>query len=445
MIITKACLPRRTFLRGMGVTLAVPLLDAMVPALSAMAKTAADPVKRLGFVYIPNGANMAAWTPQGEGRSFEFTNVMTPLQPFRDRITVLSGLANKPADAWGDGGGDHSRGPAAYLNGVHPKRTEGADIQAATTIDQIVARKVGTETQLASLELSTEATDLVGNCGGAGYSCVYIDTLCWRSPTTPLPLENNPRTVFEQLFGDGTTAAERSRQLRENRSILDAVTRELAGFQRKLGAADRTRVNEYLEAIREIERRIQRAEQQSDLNLSLPDRPIGIPESWEEHVKLMFDLQVLAYQADITRVITFMMSRELSQRAYVNLGITDPHHGISHHQDDPEKLAKLAKINAYHLTLLTYYLEKLRATPDGDGSLLDHVMILYGGGLADGNLHTHAPLPVLLAGGASGALRGGHHVQYPKDTPLANLLLSMVHKMGVPSDNIGDSTEPLTI
>jgi hypothetical protein len=445
MIITKTCLPRRTFLRGMGVTLAVPLLDAMVPALSALAKTAANPVKRLGFVYIPNGANMAAWTPQGDGTSFEFTNVMTALQPFRDRITVLSGLANKPADAWGDGGGDHSRGPAAYLNGVHPKRTEGADIQAATTIDQIVARQVGTETQLASLELSTEATDLVGNCGGAGYSCVYIDTLCWRSPTTPLPMENNPRTVFEQLFGDGTTAAERSRQLRENRSILDAVTRELAGFQGKLGAADRTRVNEYLEAIREIERRIQRAEQQSDLNLSLPDRPVGIPESWEEHVRLMFDLQVLAYQADITRVITFMMSRELSQRAYVNLGITDPHHGISHHQDDPEKLAKLAKINAYHITLLTYYLEKLRATPDGDGSLLDHMMILYGGGLADGNLHTHAPLPILLAGGGSGTLQGGRHVQYPKDTPLSNLLLTMVHKMGVPSDQIGDSTGPLTI
>jgi hypothetical protein len=445
MIITKTCLPRRTFLRGMGVTLAVPLLDAMVPALSAIAKTAANPVKRLGFVYIPNGANMSAWTPKGEGRTFELTNVMSALEPFRDRITVLSGLANKPADAWGDGGGDHSRGPAAYLNGVHPKRTEGADIQAATTIDQIVARQAGAETQLASLELSTEATDLVGNCGGAGYSCVYIDTLCWRSPTTPLPMENNPRTVFEQLFGDGATAAERSQQLRENRSILDAVTRELAGFQRKLGAADRTRVNEYLDAIREIERRIQKAEQQSDLNLSLPDRPVGVPESWEEHVKLMFDLQVLAYQADITRVITFMMSRELSQRAYVNLGITDPHHGISHHQDDPEKLAKLAKINAYHLTLLAYYLEKLRAIPDGDGSLLEHVMVLYGGGLADGNLHTHAPLPILLAGGASGTLQGGRHVQCPKDTPLANLLLAMVHKMGVPADRIGDSTEPLTI
>jgi hypothetical protein len=274
---------------------------------------------------------------------------------------------------------------------------------------------------------------------------VYIDTLCWRSATTPLPMENNPRTVFEQLFGDGTNTAERSRQLRENRSILDAVTKELSGFQKGLGTGDRTRVNEYLEAIREIERRIQKAEQQNALDVSLPDRPVGIPESWEEHVKLMFDLQVLAYQADITRVITFMMSRELSQRAYVNLGITDPHHGISHHQDDPDKLAKLTKINTYHITLLQYYLEKLKATPDGDGCLLDHVMVLYGGGLSDGNLHTHSPLPILLAGGAAGQLRSGRHIQYPKDTPLSNLLLTMLDKMGVPADKIGDSTEPLVI
>jgi hypothetical protein len=441
MIITKLALPRRTVLRGLGAVLALPLLDAMTPALGA----APAPRRRLGFVYIPNGANMATWTPAGEGTAFELSPALAPLAAFRDQITIVSGLANKPADAWGDGGGDHSRGPAAWLNAVHPKKTEGADIEAGTTIDQIVAREVGRDTALPSLELATEATDLVGNCGGAGYSCVYIDTLCWRTATTPLPMENNPRMVFEQLFGDGTSAAERAQQLRQNRSILDAVMREVAGLQRRIAPADRSRVDEYLASIREVERRIQRAEAQGVHELSLPERPVGVPESFAEHCKLMFDLQALAFQADLTRVITFMMSRELSQRTYPEIGVPDPHHGVSHHQDNPEQLAKLTRINAYHAGLFAYYLEKLRAVREADRSLLDNTVILYGGGLADGNLHTHAPLPTLVAGGAGGRLVGGRHVTCPKDTPLANLLVSLLDKMDVPAERIGDSTGRLNL
>jgi hypothetical protein len=444
MVITKKALPRRTFLRGMGATLALPLLDAMVPALSAIARTPAQPLRRLGFVYIPNGANMATWTPAGGG-SLELSRALSPLAPFREQITVVSNLGNKPAEAWGDGGGDHSRGPAAWLNAVHPKKTEGADIQAAVTIDQVAAQAIGRDTQFASLELATEATDLVGDCGGAGYSCVYIDTLCWRSATTPLPMENNPRTVFDQLFGDGSSPAERKSILAQNSSILDSVAGELGTLRRQLGPGDRVRVTEYADAIREVERRIQKAEQQNQLQLTLPERPIGIPESFEEHCKLMFDLQVLAYQADITRVITFMLSRELSQRTYVGIGVSDPHHGISHHQNDPEKLAKLTKVNAYHAQLLAYYLERLKATPDGEGTLLDHVLLMYGGGISDGNLHTHAPLPILLAGGAAGHLKGGRHVQADRDTPLANLLVSILQKMEVPADRVGDSTGSLDV
>jgi hypothetical protein len=446
MMITRKALSRRTFLRGMGATLALPLLDAMVPALTAATKTAASPVRRLGFVYIPNGANMAQWTPAATGSDFQLSPTLQPLMPLRDRVTILSGLGNSPADAWGDGGGDHSRGPAAWLSATHPRRTEGADILAGRTIDQVVAEKLGSDAQLPSLELATEATGLVGDCGGAGYSCVYIDTLCWRTPSAPMPMESNPRAIFELLFGDGSSREERIVRMRENRSILDAVTRELSGFHHVLGAPDRTRVNEYLDAIREIERRIQRAEKQThDVDLPLPERPVGVPDSFEEHVRLMFDLQLLAYQADITRVTTFMLSRELSQRAYVELGVSDPHHAISHHQDDPEKLAKLAKINTYHMSLFAEYLEKLRSTPDGDGSLLDHSLILYGGGISDGNLHSHSPLPTLLAGGAAGRLKGGRHLAYPKDTPLSNLLLSIVNKMDVPVETLGDSTGALDL
>ena len=445
MIITKRALPRRTFLRGMGVTLALPLLDAMVPALSAAARTAADPVRRLGFVYIPNGVHMDQWTPRGAESGLALSPTLSPLAPVRDQVTVVSGLGNRPADSWGEGGGDHSRGPAAWLSAAHPKQTEGADIRAGMTIDQIAANAFGDDTPRASLELATEATDLVGNCGGAGYSCVYMDTLSWRTPTTPLPMENNPRVVFEQLFGDGASQTERRVRMQENRSILDAVTQELAGFQSAIGPSDRTRIEEYLDAIRETERRIQRIEARRTLDLVLPERPLGIPDAFDAHCKLMFDLQVLAYQADITRVITFMLSRELTQRTYVELGVPDPHHSISHHQDDPEKLVKLAKINTFHVQLLAYYLEKLDATADGDGSLLDHALILYGGGISNGNTHSHSPLPLLLAGGAAGRLAGNRHLRYPDDTPLANLLVSILDAMNVPGDRIGDSTGRLDL
>lgn len=446
MWITKRALPRRTFLQGMGTTLALPLLDAMVPALTASAQTAAAPVRRLGLVYIPNGANMAHWTPADTGTTLELSPILQPLAPHKDRIVVVSGLGNSPADAWGDGGGDHSRGPAAWLSAVHPKRTEGADIHAGTTLDQLVAQRMGGGTQLPSLELATEATGLVGDCGGAGYSCVYIDTLSWRTPTSPLPMETNPRVIFELMFGDGATREQRATRLRQNRSILDAVTAELGRLRTSLGTSDRTRVNEYLDAVREVERRIHHAEAQGrKSDLALPDRPVGIPDDFEEHVELMFELQALAFQADITRVTTFMLSRELSQRAYTNLGISDPHHAISHHQDDADKLGKIAKINTYHISLFAAYLERLRTTPDGDGSLLDHTLLLYGGGISDGNLHSHSPLPVLLAGGAAGRLAGGRHVRQPPDTPFANLLLAVGQAMDVPLDRFGDSTAALTL
>jgi hypothetical protein len=443
MFITRAALPRRIFLRGMGAAVALPLLDAMVPALSATARTAANPARRLGFIYVPNGAIMDSWTPSGEGRQFEFSPTLRALERFRDQVVVVSGLANKPADALGDGGGDHPRGTSSWLNATHPKKTEGADIRAGTTIDQIAATELGRTTPLPSLELGLEPADLVGQCGQSGYSCVYMDTISWRTPTQPLPREINPRIVFERLFGDGRTREERLAQFPEERSLLDALTRDVKRLQKRLGAGDRTRVDEYFEAIREIEQRIQKTERTAELHLDLPERPIGVPDTFEEHCTLMWDLQVLAFQADITRVISFMMAREFSGRTYPTIGVTDPHHAISHHQDDPDKIARVAKINAYHVQTFTYFLERLRATPDGDGSLLDHTLLLYGGGLSDGNQHTHSPLPVLLAGGGAGQLKGGRHLRYPKDTPMANLLLSLLDKVGVPMDKLGDSTGPL--
>lgn len=443
MIITKLSLPRRTFLRGIGAAFALPLLDAMVPALSALAKTPANPVRRLGFIYIPNGVNVAAWTPAADGTGFEFSPTLSPLEPLRKYVTVVSGLDNRPAEDWGDGGGSHPRAPAAWLNAAHPKRTQGADVQAGTTIDQIAAREFGKHTQFASLELALERSDLVNACGSTGYSCVYSDTISWKTPTTPLPMENNPRNVFERLFGDGTSAAARSAQMQEDRSILDSITRELSGFQKSIGPADRRRVDEYLAAIRDIERRIQKAEEQSEgLTLALPERPLGVPDSFEEHCKLMFDLQAIAYQADITRVGTMLLGREVSQRTYPQIGVPDPHHAISHHQNNPERHAKVAKIDRLHVTMLAHFLEKLRNTPDGDGNLLDHSLILYGGGISDGNIHSHHALPAVLAGHAAGRVAGGRHLKYEK-APLANLLVSILESAGLPQETVGDSTGTL--
>lgn len=442
MFITKRALPRRTFLRGVGATLALPLLDAMVPALSALSRTAANPVRRLGFIYFPNGANMWQWGCTGEGTGFELSPTLRPLAPVRDAVTVLSGLDNTPADAWGDGSGDHARSGASWLNAVHPKKTEGADVRAETTIDQIVAAEFGQHTPLGSLELCLEPAGWVGSCGGTGYSCAYTDTLAWRSPTTPLPMEHNPRNVFNRMFGAGATADERVARRQLDRSMLDAITDEIARLQQQIGPADRVRLTEYLDAVREIERRIQRTEEHSAAMPNV-DRPLGIPDTTAEHCKLMYDLQVLAYQADVTRVVTFQLGREVSQRTFPEIGVPDPHHSTSHHLNDAGRLEKIAKIDTFFVQLFLYYLEKLRATPDGDGSLLDHVMVLYGGGISNGNLHIHTSLPLVVAGHGGGQIAGGRHLAYPAGTPHANLLVSLLHKVGVPAEKIGDSTGKL--
>ena len=440
MMIKKLTLPRRTFLRGMGAAVALPLLDAMVPALAA---TSPKPVKRLGFVYLPNGAVMQSWTPKGEG-DLVLSPTLSPLDAYRDQTVVLSRLAHGQAEPLGDGNGEHSRASAVWLNGVHPKHTEGADVRAGVTADQLAAAELGRETPLPSLELAIDLDFLVGNCEN-GYSCVYMNTVAWRTPTTPLPMENNPRVVFERLFGDGGTREQRLAELQTDRSILDSVTDDLAHLQRDLGHGDRQRLDQYLDAVRAIERRIQMTESQGDTEL--PEnlaRPAGIPESYEEHVTLMYDLLALAFQADLTRVFTFMMGRELGGRPYPQIGVPDPHHGLSHHRNDPEKLAKLAKINQHHVHLFTHFLERLRSTTDGDGSLLDRSLVLYGAGLGDSNDHLHYDLPVAVVGGKGASWRGGRHLVYPKDTPMTNLLVSMLDKVGLPAEQFGDSTGRLT-
>ena len=440
MIVTKKALPRRTFLRGMGVTLALPLLDAMTPALTASAK----PVVRLGFVYVPNGIIMNKWTPMTAGANFEFAPTMKPLEPFRERLLVLSGLAQVQGRALGDGAGDHARAGATFLTGVHPKKSE-INIQAGISADQIAAQELGKHTQLASLELGIESNQLAGNCD-SGYSCAYTNTMSWRTPTTPLPVENNPRAIFERLFGEGdsTDAAARLALLNKQRSLLDYVTGSLNRLGSTLGPADRAKLNEYTDAIRDIERRIQKAEQQNaTMKLPVMERPTAVPEEFEDHVKLVMDLQVLAYQTDLTRVISLMMAREGSNRPYRNIGISDGHHNLTHHQNDQEKIAKITKINEVHVKLLAYLLERLKATPDGAGNLLDHSLILYGSSISDGNLHTHHDLPIVVAGGGAGQVKGNRHVVYPKETPLNNLLLGMLEKAGVQVEKFGDSTGKL--
>jgi hypothetical protein len=445
MLITKMALPRRTFLRGVGAAVALPFLDAMMPALSAQAKKAPT-VRRLGFVYTPNGATMASWTPNGEGPALdELSPTLSALNSLKDHVLVPTGLSQRQAESWGNGNGEHSRGQTVWLSGVHPKRTEGADVRNATTVDQLAAQVIGADTRLMSIEMALEQNYLVGNCDN-GYSCVYWNTISWRTPTMPLPMEVNPRIVFERMFGDGGSPAQRLAQVREDRSILDSVKEAVAGLERRLGAGDRVKVAEYLDSMREIERRIQVAERQSGESLiSLPDRPIGVPENYDEHAKLMFDLAALAFQADITRVFTLLLGREQTNRPYPFIGVPEAHHAISHHQNDPQKLAKAAKVNAYHIELLARFADKLKATPDGDGSLLDHSLVLYGSSLSDGNQHNFSPLPIVLAGGASGQLQGGRHVRFPKDTHMSNLLLAMLDKLGVRLERFGDSTEMLTV
>jgi hypothetical protein len=436
MFITKISLPRRTFLHGMGAAMALPLLDAMVPALSALAQTPANPVRRLGFVYIPMGMNAAEWTPKGEGRIGALSPSLASLMPFLNQVTVVTNLELRNAYTTGN----HASANCTFLSCARAKRTEGTDYELGTTVDQIAAKVIGKDTPIPSLELGTDLIAQVGNCDN-GFACAYQNNLSWSSPITPLPTEADPRVVFERLFGDGGNPARRRAELRKSGSILDSMTADMARLQRQLGAGDRTRVNQYLDSVREVERRIQKAEQQSDGAVVFDlERPATVPVVWEDHVKLMFDLQVLALQTDMTRVITFQLARETSTRSYPHIGVPEPHHPVSHHADDPEKLAKLAKINAHHVSLFAHFVEKLQATPDGDGSLLDHSMYLLGSGMGNPNVHDHSNLPIVLAGGGAGKLKGGRHIKYAEQTPLANLHLTLLEKVGIHLENFVDST-----
>jgi hypothetical protein len=450
MMVFKKAIPRRTFLRGVGATLALPLLDGMIPAFAGPADTAAKPILRMGFVYVPNGIIPGSWRPSVEGAGFEMTRILEPLTPFRDQLLVLSGLDQKPANPGpgGVGGGaPHSLTGGAYLTGVSPRQTEGLNIRAGVSVDQIAARQLGKQTQLASLELGLDPVEASGYCEG-GYSCTYINTISWRTATTPMPMEDRPRTVFERLFGDSETTnpAERLARIEENRSLLDFVTEDAASLSAGLMPSDRGKLNEYLDAVRDVERRIQLAEQQASREIPTLERPAGgFPASYEDYAKLMFDLQVLAYQTDMTRVITFMLAHERSGRSYREIGVPDAHHGVSHHRNDPVNIEKLVKINTYHVKLFSYYLEKLRSTRDGDGSLLDHTMIVYGSGINNSNEHTHDNLPIAMVGGGCGKIKGGRHLRSPLGTPMANLYLSMLDMMGIPVDKFGDATGKLEL
>jgi len=447
MMIFKKAIPRRAFLRGLGATIALPLLEGMVPAFATERDVAAKAPTRLSFVYVPNGIIMDKWTPKTEGAAFEFTPILEPLASFRDRLLVLSGLAHNAANLQpGESGGPHARGGAAFLTGIHLKRTEGAGLHGGISVDQIVAKELGQHTQLASLELALDSTEFVGVCDG-DYSCAYTNTISWRTPTTPMPMENNPRGVFERLFGDSdsTDPASRLTRIQEDRSILDWVSEDSARYLRKLGPSDRSKLTEYLDAIRDVERRIKLAEEQASRELPTLERPPGIPATFAEHAKLMFDLQLLAYQGDLTRVITFMMGREITTRSYREIGIPDPHHPLTHHSGDAGMIAKVVQINTYHAKTFASFLERLRATPDGDGSLLDHLMIVYGGAISDANIHRHDDLPILLVGGGGGRIKGGRHLAYPKDTPMTNLYLTLLDMLGMPLENLGDSSGKLEL
>jgi len=438
--ITKRALPRRTFLRGLGTTMALPLMDAMVPALSA--KTASVP--RLGFVYVSNGVIQEQWKPATTGAGFDLPPILKPLEPVRGYINVLSGLAHRQADTFGDGTGDHPRASAAWLTGVHAyDRTQpGVEVRLATTADQLAAREIGKSTQVPSLELNLDAPTQ-GACDSG--DCFYVNTISWRNETTPNPAESHPRVIFERLFGDGGSAAQRLAQAKRSGSILDSVMEEAASLDRTLGPGDRTKLNEYLDSVREVEHRIQNVEKRGAQTIELPDRPTDVPETFEEHTKLMFDLTLLGYRADITRIFTMIMARELSPRTYPNIGVPEQHHPVSHHRNDPELIAKKAKIDTYHVQLLTYFLEKLKATPDADGTLLDQSLILYGGGMGNGNLHRHFDLPCLLAGKLGGQFQTGRHLAYPENTPMTNLLVTLLGKVGVRIEKLGDSTGPLAL
>ena len=441
-VLTGKHLPRRAFLRGIGAAIALPALDAMAPALASAAATKAP--TRLAFAYVPNGIIMKDWTPSAAGNAFEFTNTLMPLEPLRNKLMVLSGLSHHNAEALGDGPGDHARAGACFLTGVHPKKTSGADIQSGISADQIVARELGDATRFRSLEFGCEDSRTVGDCD-SGYSCAYTNSISWRTPTSPMPPETNPRAVFERLFGaDANLDPEtRARRLRSRMSILDLVTERTQSLSGSLGASDRRKLDEYLYAVREIEKRIQMAENDPQQIKPNMEEPGGIPVTFTEYVKLMYDLQVLAFQTDMTRVSTMVVAREGSVRTYGEIGIPDPHHPLSHHRGNAEWIDKLVKINRYHVDWFGYFLQKMDSIQDGDGTLLDHSMIVYGSAISDGNQHSHDDLPALLAGGGNGCLKPGRHVIYKPETPMANLYLTLLDRVGVKPEAIGDSTGKL--
>jgi len=438
MMVFQKAIPRRTFLRGAGAALALPMLDAMLPAF-ARAQDAAGTAKRLAFFAVPNGIIMDQWTPAAAGKSFPLTPVLEPMAAFRDRMVVIGGLANNEARKLEfEIAGDHPRACSAYLTATHPKMTSGADIHCGVSVDQIAAKELGRQTPLPSLEIGLE-TPMIGACESA-YSCVYYNTLSWKGPETPLPMENRPRAVFERLVGDSTDPANRLVRIEENRSILDLVAQDLARLMRSVGQADRLKLDQYSEAIRSVEQQIQVAEQQAPRDLPDMAKPIGIPEQFSDYAKLMLDLQVLAFQGDLTRVGTFMVGHEMGGRAYPELGFGDQHHSLTHHQGDKTKIAKVIQINLFHAKLYRYFLDRMRSTPEGDGSLLDRSLLVYGSPLSDGNMHLYKDLPVLLVAGAATGISGDRYVRLPDETPMANFYLTLLDRMGVHLERFGDST-----
>jgi hypothetical protein len=445
--VQKKAIRRRTVLRGIGATMALPLLDAMVPAATALDKTPAKPVRRLGYVFMPMGCDRTRWTPPGHDNLDELSPILSSLAPVREQVTAISNM--ELANAYP---GSHATSNSAFLSAARAKHTESSDYYLGTTADQLAAQQIGQTTQLPSLEMSMDLMQIVGQCDN-GYACVYQNNLSWSSPTTPLPSEAHPRIIFESMFGEGGSAADRNAELRKKSSLLDWMTEDIARLKREVGPGDREKIGQYLDSVREVERRIQKAEADVENN-PLPDlqRPLGVPASYADHARLMFDLQVLAMQADITRVITFQLARETSTRSYPELGVPESHHPLSHHGNDPGKIAKMAKINQFHVSLFAGFLEKLKNTPEGNGTLLDHSLYLYGSGMGNPNLHDHSNLPILVAGGAAGAMRGGRHIRFDKPTPLANLHLTMLDKVGVKLDAFADSNgmvdelfEPLSL
>ncbi|MGH9822630.1 MAG: DUF1552 domain-containing protein [Blastocatellia bacterium] len=445
MIITHKRLARRTFLKGMGVSVALPMLDAMVPALAFGRSTSVKPAVRVAFSYVPNGIIMDQWTPKTEGAGFEFTRILKPLEPFRGDLLVLSGLADHNGNALGDGAGDHARAGASFLTGVHCKKTAGADIQAGISADQIAANQMQSVTRFPSIELGCEDSNTVGNCD-SGYSCAYTNSISWRTPTTPMPPEVNPRAAFERLFGTADLSldpATRARRAGYRKSILDLVTEDTRILSRSLGPADRRKMDEYLFAVREIEQRIESAEKDNRQVKPSIDKPAGVPFDFREYVKLMYDLQVVAFQSDLTRVSTLIIGREGSTRVYPEINIPDPHHPLTHHRGNPEWIEKVTRINSLHLELFAHFVAKMKSTQDGDATLLDRSMLVYGSGLSDGNRHKHEDLPILLAGRGAGTLKSGRHLVFQEQTPITNLYLSMLDRMGVEPERLGDSSGKL--